>query len=361
MPLDDRRFSDRINSVRESLLIDPVEAVIFLDMNNIRYLTGFTGSDGAFLLGRERALLLVDGRYTTQAGEQVGEANVFQYREKVEGIADRLSRWAIRTGAFEASATNVETYEKLKEQLPTLTLAPLSSEAVNIRMIKDDEEVGLLRAAAALASQSLHEILDIIRPGVRERDIALELEFRMRRNGAQGISFPSIVAGGENAALPHATPGNRELKHGDPIVIDYGAVLDGYHSDETCTFVVGEASPSFRKTYEVVKTAHDRAIAAVKEGVACSEIDRIARETLEEAGLGSYFVHTTGHGIGLDVHEPPKMSVASKTILEAGMVINIEPGVYLPGQWGIRIEDTVLVCRQDCEVITKTAKDLKIL
>ena len=361
MPPEASRFPKRLARVRRSLLTNGLEAVLFLDMNNVRYLTGFTGSDGAFLLGRRRSLLLVDGRYTTQAGEQIGEAGVFEYREKVAGIAEILAGWAVTTVGFEAAAVSYETYGKLKEKLPMACLQPLASKAVNIRMVKDEDEIAALRQAAALASRSLLELLPEVRPGLRERDVALELEYRMKRNGADGISFPTIVAAGENAALPHAAPGSRKLAADDTLVIDYGVVFEGYHSDETCTFVLGQASSPFREAYGAVKTAHDRAIAAVKAGVPCAEIDRIARDYLEEAGLGRFFVHTTGHGIGLEVHEPPRIAATTEVLLEVGMVVNIEPGVYIPGQWGIRIEDTVLVREQDCEIITKMSKDLTIL
>lgn len=361
MPPEASRFPERLARVRQLLLTEDLEALLFLDMNNIRYLTGFTGSDGAFLLERSGSLLLVDGRYTTQAGEEVGAAGVHQYREKVEGIADAMMGRTLTTVGFESAAISFETYSKLTARLPSLCLRPLAAELAGIRAVKDESEIACLRAAAVLAYRSLAEILADIRPGLQESDVALELECRMRRNGAESISFPTIVAAGENTALPHATPGARKLAVGDALVIDYGLVLDGYHSDETCTFALGQVTPAFKEAYAVVKDAHDRAIEAVKAGVSCAEIDRIAREYIEAAGLGRFFVHSTGHGVGLDVHEPPRLAATTQMILEAGMVINIEPGVYLPGQWGIRIEDTVLVRERDCEILTKAPKELAIL
>ena len=202
---------------------------------------------------------------------------------------------------------------------------------------------------------------EFIKPGLREADVALELEYRMRQNGAAGAAFPTIVAAGMNSALPHATPGARILSAGDALVIDYGAVIEGYHSDETCTFVLAQASARFQEVYEIVKTAHDRALEAVKAGVSCAEIDSVARACIESAGLGRFFSHGTGHGVGLDVHESPRIAPSVQTILATGMVVTIEPGVYLPGQWGIRIEDTVLVRERDCEVLSKIPKNLTIL
>jgi Xaa-Pro aminopeptidase/Xaa-Pro dipeptidase len=201
----------------------------------------------------------------------------------------------------------------------------------------------------------------MIRPGVREEEIALELEYRMRRGGAEQVSFETIVAAGPDAALPHATPGRREIADGDFVMIDYGAVCDGYHSDETCTYVVGHASDRQREVYRLVLEAHDRAIRAVRAGVSCGEIDRIARACLTEAGMAGYFSHGTGHGVGLDVHEAPRLASGREEILQAGMVVTVEPGVYIPGVWGIRIEDTVLVKQEGYEILTRTSKELAVI
>lgn len=361
MPPETARFPDRLRRVRQTLLTDNLEALLFLDMKNIRYLTGFTGSDGVFLLERHQSLLLVDGRYITQAGLEAGGVRSFQYREKLEGIAEIIAAEAIKAVGFEAAALSFEVYSKLKEKVPALSLYPLAGDLVNIRAIKDEGEIALLKTAAATASRTLMAMQEFIRPGLREEEVALELEYRMRQNGAAGASFPTIVAAGANSALPHATPGSRKLAAGDALVIDYGAVIEGYHSDETCTFVLGQVSARFKEVYGIVKTAHDRALAAVKAGVSCAEIDHIARGCLETAGLGRFFSHGTGHGIGLDVHEPPRIAAPSQAILAAGMVVTIEPGVYLPGQWGIRIEDAVLVREHDCEALTNVPKNLTIL
>ena len=361
MPPEAARFPDRLQRVRQTLLTGDLEALLFLDMQNIRYLTGFTGSDGVFLLERDESLLMVDGRYTTQASLEAVGIRVFQYREKLEGIAESIAGEAIKAVGFEAAALSVEVHGKLKEKVPALRLSPLTGDLVNIRAIKDAGEIALLRAAAVTASRALVAMQEIIRPGLREDEVALELEYRMRQSGAAGASFPTIVAAGANSALPHATPGKRKLMAGDALVIDYGAVIEGYHSDETCTFILGQASARFQEVYEIVRAAHDRALAAVKAGVACAEIDHIARDCMEKAGLGRFFSHGTGHGIGLDVHEPPRIAASSQATLAAGMVVTIEPGVYLPGQWGIRIEDMVLVREHDCEVLTSVPKNLTAL
>jgi Xaa-Pro aminopeptidase/Xaa-Pro dipeptidase len=342
------------------LLTDGLDALLFLDMNNVRYLTGFTGSDGALLLKHNHLVLLVDGRYTIQAVEEAAGAAIFEYREKIEGIAEVLAKHAIKTVGFEAAAISFETYGKLKEKIPDIRLVPLTGNA-GIRLIKDGSEIASLKKAADLASRTLTDMRDFIKPGVRERDIALELEYRMRLNGAEGVSFTTIVATGRNSALPHATPGARKLSPGDALVIDFGAIYGGYHSDETCTFFLEHASYKQKGVYAIVKEAHDRALAAVKAGVPCRDIDRVARGCIEDGGLGKFFSHGTGHGIGLDVHESPKIAAPSEDILEAGMVVTIEPGVYMPGLWGMRIEDMVLVNEDDCEVLTKIPKDFNLL
>src|SRR3990172_1997027 len=355
------RFPERLSKVREKLLTDRLEALLFLDLNNIRYLTGFTGGSGALLLADARLVLLVDGRYVTQAREEAPQAEIFECRDKIEGIAEILTTFEAKAVGFEAAAISFENYGRLKEKIPDVRLESLPNGGSGIRTIKDESEVSLLREAAATASETLAAMLDAIRPGIRERDVALELEYRMRQKGAEGVSFPTIVASGVNSALPHATPGARKLATGDAVVIDFGTVYGGYHSDETCTFFLGCASTRQKEVYHVVKEAHDRALAAVKAGIPCSDIDRIARDRIKEGGLDRFFSHAAGHGVGLDIHEPPKMTESSKVVLEAGMVITIEPAVYIPGLWGIRIEDMVLVKKDGCEVLTKMGKDFTLL
>jgi Xaa-Pro aminopeptidase len=255
----------------------------------------------------------------------------------------------------------VEEYLKLQEGLPGVELRPLASVFHCLRAVKDEAEIAQIREAAKIAGEALAAVREMIRPGVREAEIALELEYRMRLGGAEKVSFETIVAAGSNTALPHATPGRRAIADGDCVMIDYGAVCGGYHSDETCTYIVGQASERQQEVYRLVREAHDRALGAIRSGVSCGEIDRIARACLEDAGLGGYFSHGTGHGVGLDVHEAPRLAAGREEILRAGMVVTVEPGIYLPGVWGIRIEDTVLVTEEGCEILTQTPKELTII
>jgi Xaa-Pro aminopeptidase len=335
---DSSPYPERVNRLRAG--ISENDVLLVLHEKNIRYLTGFTGSDGTLMAGRDWLALLVDGRYTTQArGEAVG-TEIFEFRSRIDGITSVAGERAAGKIGFESPSLTVADYLTLQEKLPGVSFYPISDGLQSLRAVKNEEEIALIRKAARIAG---------------------ELEYRMRRGGAEQAAFETIVAAGANAALPHARPGCRAIADGDCVIVDYGAVSGGYHSDETCTYIVGHASERQREVYLLVREAHDRAIRAIRAGVTCGAIDRIARGFLEEAGLGEHFSHGTGHGVGLDVHEAPRLAAGREEILRAGMVVTIEPGIYLPGDWGIRIEDTVLVQEEGCEILTQTSKELTVL
>jgi Xaa-Pro aminopeptidase len=352
---------ERMARLRAILHELDIDALLLLDMKNVRYLTGFTGSDGALVIGEKQETLLVDGRYTNQARKEVEGPHISEYKEKIDAIVAILSDGSLRSVGFESQAMNVNTYLNLKEKLGALTLSPLSNEIDALRAVKDEKEIGYIRRAAEISCEALTAVRDLIKPGVRETDIATELDFQMRRCGAEQVSFPTIVASGANSAQPHAQPGSRAIVNGDMVIIDCGAVYCGYHSDETCTFAVGYKDKRQEEAYSLVKTAHDRARDAVRAGIPCVEIDRIARECIETGKLGKYFTHGTGHGVGLDVHEAPRIASNSVMVLEAGMVLTVEPGVYIPDLWGVRIEDMILVKEDGCEVLTRVSKDFTVL
>ncbi len=356
---DPAPYAERLGRLRAGL--PDAEALLILNEKNIRYLTGFTGGDGALMVGPGWLALLVDGRYVTQArGEALG-AEIVEFRNRVEGIAEVARRYSLGRIGFESTALSVEEHLRLQEGLPEVALEPLVGRFQSLRAVKDQREVALIREAARIAGEALAAVREMIRPGVREKEIALELEYRMRRGGAEQVSFDTIVASGANSALPHAQPGCRAVADGDCVVVDYGAVYQGYHSDETCTYIVGRASTRQEDLYRLVREAHDRAIRAVRPGVSCGDVDRVVRACLAEAGMDRYFAHGTGHGVGLDVHEPPRLAAGREEILQAGMVVTVEPGIYLPGVWGIRIEDTVLVTGEGAEPLTPISKDLTVL
>lgn len=351
----------RLGHVRIRLEQHGCSAFLFLDRFNIRYLCGFTGSEGALLVWADDIRLFVDGRYTTQARQEAPAALVVEYKDKVEELARALSRSAAATVGFDPASMDVKTFLGLQEKSGNGVFRPLPVGALDIRAVKDQEEIEHLRKAAQISADALRLVIGQIRPGAAEKDIADDLEYVLRKQGAQDISFPIIVASGPRSALPHAAPGSRVIQDGDLVVVDYGAVHEGYHADETCTFVVGQASEAVEKMHTLVKKAHDQALKTVQSGISCREVDQAARHCIEEGGMGLYFSHGTGHGVGLDVHEPPRLSQRSDDVLSAGMVVTIEPGVYLPGVGGVRIEDMVLVTDNKPEVLTKIPKTMQIL
>ena len=352
---------ERTLHIKSKLATFQVEGILFFDMKNIRYLVGFTGSDGILFIGDKNNVLLVDGRYVTQAKKEVTNCDIFHYTDKIKGLVAFISDCGIKTVGFESPAITYDKYFDLRDRLEDVTLVPLSTDINSIRAVKDGGEVEYIRKAADIASQALMFIMGEIKPGVREREIALSLESKMRDLGGEAPSFETIVASGHNSAMPHAKPGFRQIENGDFVVIDYGVIYKGYRSDETCTIVVGSVTQKQQETYNIVKDAHDRALDAVKDGVSCREIDRIAREWIEKAGMGQYFSHGTGHGVGLDVHETPTISAKSNDYLETGMVITVEPGIYIPDLWGVRIEDMVVVGNNGFEILSNVPKELMVL
>ena len=355
------RLDGRTRRLRSMLPGLDVEGILLFGEANIRYLTGFTGSEGVLFVGTGRSVLLVDGRYTTQAKAQAAGCEIVEFRDRAEGVTGVVSDLGLRRVGIESPAITLEGYLALQERAAGVSLRPLSGELRRIRITKDRGEAALLREAARMAAAALAETLEHVGPGISERDIAAILEMKMRQAGGEGPSFETIVASGSNSALPHATPGPRKIQDGDFVTIDYGTVCGGYHSDETCTFAVGGISNEQAAVYATVKDAHDKAIDAVRAGVPCRDIDAVARGHIDDAGYGACFSHGTGHGVGLAVHEPPRLHGQAEEVLEEGMVVTVEPGIYIPGMWGVRIEDTVMVERDGCEILTKMSKDLEVL
>ena len=335
-----------------------LDAILFTNLTNIRYLCGFSGSDGVLLLTRGEAWFLCDSRYTTQASAEVGDAEIREYAAKYEAICSLISDKGIRRFGFEASHMLVSDFRQLTERLPGSELVGIGETLDAIRSRKDPGEIELLGRVAALASDSLQSVLTFIRPGLRESDLALELEIEMRRRGADGRAFDFIVASGVRGAMPHGKASDKLLRAGELVNIDFGAVKDGYHSDETVTVALGRPDEQGCEIHEIVRQAHDRAIAAVRPGMSCRDLDAIARDYIREQGYERCFGHGLGHGVGLDIHEKPVVSPRSETIIEEGMVFTIEPGIYVPGFGGVRIEDTVVVTADGCRLLTQAPKEL---
>lgn len=345
----------RLNSFFEE---HALEAILFTDLRNIRYLCGFSGSDGALFLTREKAWFLCDSRYITQAADEVAEADLIEYPAKYEGICSLIRDRHIKRLGFEASHTMVSDFRQMTERLPECDLVGLGPSLDAIRSCKDKDEIALLTDVAHLASAALQSVISIVRPGVRESEVALELEIEMRRRGADARAFDFIVASGERGALPHGRATGRQISAGDMVTIDFGAVMNGYHSDETVTVAVGKPDTRCQEIHSIVREAHDRAISAVRPGISCRELDSVARDYIRLQGYEGYFGHGLGHGVGLDIHEKPVISPRSDTVIQEGMVFTIEPGIYIPGLGGVRIEDTVVVRADGCTILTQAPKEL---
>jgi Xaa-Pro aminopeptidase len=337
------------------------DGMLVTSPENVRYLCGFSGSEGTLLMTRESGFFLTDGRYTTQARREVSSFPVMTFKKKWERIGSLAARMNIKRLGYEARNVSVAMLQEIEKHAEQSELHPLIAELDSLRSCKDAGEISLLKKAARIASLSLAQVLPLVQPGMREVELAAELDYRMRCNGGQGSAFPTIVASGAHSALPHAAPSDKKIRAGDLLTIDYGTLCDGYCSDETCTFVVGKASARQKKLYGLVRQAHDLAIEALACGLNARDIDAVARNHLNKHGCGKHFTHGTGHGVGLNVHEFPTVSPVSDAVLRTGMVVTIEPGIYIPGWGGIRIEDTLLVRKQGCDYITRTNKDLTVL
>lgn len=354
-------LKDRIFLARGCLERNSLDALLVTDLHSIRYLSGFTGSDAVLLLTPDSGCFLTDSRYTTQAGSEVSGFPVAEYRTKLNAVSEWLAVSGCRRIGFIASQLTVEVHGELSGKLAEAELIGLKDELSDIRKIKDRTEVALLEAVAETASHALNDILPLVKPGAMEKDLALELEIAMKRRGVDDKAFDFIVASGERGALPHGRASNRVIGSGELVTFDFGAICNGYNSDETVTVAVGSPEQRLLDIYAVVKEAHDRAIDAVKPGIPLKDLDRIARSYIEEKGYGPYFGHGLGHGVGLEIHEKPVVSFRSADVAAEGMVFTIEPGIYVPGLGGVRIEDTVVVENSGCRLLTKVSKELQVL
>ena len=350
----------RIRRLYSHLKREGIEAFLFTSPENLRYVSGFTGGEGAVLLTPRRSILFVDSRYVLQAEREAKGFTVKEYRRRWEEVASVLKDAGCRKVGFESYHLTHESYVELRSHLKTpLVASPPSIKT--IRSVKEQKEISLIRKAATIAEQGFKKLAPQIGSKRREKDIALTLERYIRECGAEKTPFEIIVVSGKRGAYPHGTPSRKEIKKGEFVTIDFGAVYRGYCSDETCTLMVGRPTLQQKKVYEAVKEAHDKAIAAVAPGVKFTTIDSAARKVLEKAGLGKYFRHGTGHGVGLAVHEAPSISSRGEGVVEAGMVFTIEPGVYIPNWGGVRIEDMVEATRHGCQLITGIPKALHTL
>lgn len=353
-------YIKRIEKLQAVLRRQKLDAMLIAQPQNRRYLSGYTGCDhgigetsGLLLVPRRgKVHLLTDFRYKLQAEQDVSWAEVILYPRGLLRLLSRLlPDLGIATLAFESHYTLLSTAEKMSESLGKVGIktVPLQGVVEKMRLIKDEEEIGVIRRSVQLNEQVFNAVYPSIRPGQTEIDVALSIESAMRQKGAEGPSFSSIIASGDRSALPHAVPANMAIEEDRPLTVDMGLILEGYCSDMTRTFVPGKADARYLQLHRLVRKAQLAGMQAIRAGVKASDVDRAARQVIAEAGYGDAFGHALGHGVGLAVHEDPRLSSQNPKQLKAGMVVTVEPGVYIPGWGGIRLENMVVVREDGCE------------
>lgn len=351
----------KLMKLREQMQKRELDSLLVTNPYNLRFITGFTGTAGLALITPNDAWFITDFRYTEQAGEQVKEFKVVQAQK---GLLDEVARIAqeaaVERLAFEQDYMTFATYSQYQEKL-SATLEPVSDLIEQLRMVKAPEEIDVLKAAAKIADDAFEHICTYIKPGMTELQVSNELEFFMRAQGATSSSFDIIVASGLRSALPHGVASDKKIEQGDLITLDFGALYQGYVSDITRTVAVGEPSDKLKEIYQVVLDSQVLALENIKPGMTGIEADAIARDYIKSKGYGEAFGHSTGHGIGLEVHEGPGLSFRSETVLEPNMAVTVEPGIYLPGIGGVRIEDDILITETGNVRLTHSSKELRIL
>jgi len=362
--MNDRNLQ-RLERAREVLATEQVDALLIASDTNVSYLTGFTGDSSALLMTRDRFLMISDGRYTTQLEQECPglDCHIRPTGQMLnDGVVEVVGRLGIKNLGLEADAITLATNEELTEKLPTVATKAVHGAVEALRLVKDEQEVAAIRQAILYAERAFTMLRAGLRPDQTEKQVTDDLEAFLRRCGASAASFPPIVAVGGNAALPHYHAGETtRVADDDFMLVDWGASSAPlpYKSDLTRVVVTGKVTPKFENVYRTVLAAQERGIAAIRPGVLGRDIDAAARSVIEEAGFGPRFSHGLGHGIGLDIHENPRMRKECQTVLQPGMVVTVEPGIYLPGWGGVRIEDDVLVTPDGCEVLTHVPKSLE--
>jgi Xaa-Pro aminopeptidase len=356
--------SGRLGRLRPALNDAGCEALLVTHLVNVRYLTGFTGSAGLLLVLPDEVVFTTDGRYRDQAAEQLREAGVdarVEVRPTVSGQYEALTAAAqgiSRLGLEADSVTWAQQRRFASDVFGGAELVATQGVVEELRRVKDAGEIERIAEAARIADEALAAVLPLLGQEVTEREVALGLDYEMRRLGADGSSFPTIVGSGPNGAKPHARPSERRVQPGELVVIDFGAIVDGYCSDMTRTFCVGEPDEDvLLRMVATVKESQREGVAAVKAGVSARQVDETCRAVIADAGWGDAFIHGTGHGVGLEIHEAPRVASTSDDVLAAGHVVTVEPGVYLAEHGGVRIEDTVVVTDDGCTVLTNAPKE----
>ena len=363
MATADTQYPDRRRAVAAELAAQNVDSILVTHLTHVRYLSGFSGSNAALLLNKDHlARISTDGRYTTQIAEEVPDIDCILGRPCADTVLKEIT--GPRRVGYEADYLTVTEYERLQQACGEgVELVPVRGIIEKSRLVKDSGELDGLRSIAALASQAYEDMLAAgeVAVGRTERDIAADLEYRMRKLGAERPSFDSIVASGPNSAKPHHGADDRVIEAGDLVTIDFGAYANGFNSDMTRTLIVEHTTDFTKEIYDTVLQAQWAGVKAATPGTSLRDVDRACRDIIKAAGYGDYFVHSTGHGIGLDVHELPYAATTGTGELAEGMTLTIEPGIYVPGKGGVRIEDTLIITSGEPEIITKVSKELRVV
>ncbi|MFC4769137.1 M24 family metallopeptidase [Effusibacillus consociatus] len=355
-------MQERLVKLRKQLAQQPCDGMLIVKPENRRYISGFTGSAGYLLITGKDAILITDFRYTEQAQEQAPHFEVVKHGSSAhETILAHLNRLGIKRLGFEKDYLTYAIYSTFQEKFAPIELVPLEGIVEKLRAVKDEHEIAIIRKAAEIADAAFSHITGFLKPGITELDVAVELEFFMRKLGAKSSSFDIIVASGARSSLPHGVATDKVLEKGDFVKLDFGALYQGYCSDITRTVVLGEPSDKQREIYNIVAEAQLYALEHLKAGMTGKEADALAREIIKNKGYGDHFGHGLGHGIGLYIHEEPRLSSLSNDVLEPGMVVTVEPGIYVAGFGGVRIEDDVVITESGIEILTSSIKDLLIL
>lgn len=351
-----------VTKLRERLKELGVEGLLVTSEYNRRYVSGFTGTAGVVLLSDEEAVFITDFRYVEQAEAQVRNCRIVEHKGTiVEEVVKQAKALGIKKLGFEEQHMTYATFTAYQTALNDIELVPVSGAVEKLRLIKTNEEIKILKEACEIADAAFSHIIQFIRPGMKELDVANELEFFMRKNGAISSSFDMIVASGYRSALPHGVASEKVIEKGELVTLDFGAYYKGYCSDITRTIAVGDPGDEMKEVYHIVLEAQLRGMNGIKPGMTGKEADALTRDYIKEKGYGDYFGHSTGHGLGMEVHEGPALSFRSNTRLEEGMVVTVEPGIYLPGKGGVRIEDDTLITATGNESLTHSPKELIIL
>jgi Xaa-Pro aminopeptidase len=352
----------RLKAVRVLMAAQRLQSMIVTEMAHVRYLTGFTGSCGLCLITPAQQFFITDRRYKSQALLEVESFKIFIAKQNLFPVL--VEKKMIPTGSrigFESRHISVADMNRLKNLLPFRHFISATSILEDVTAVKDDREIDLIRCAAGISDKVFKKILTLVRPGVKECDIAAEISYLHRKYGAESDAFDPIVASGERGALPHARASEKKIRRGEMVVLDFGCCYQGYNSDMTRTLAVGNPSPEMKKVYQIVLDAQEKAIDAVRNGVPARSIDAIARKHIQRNGYGRNFFHSLGHGLGIHVHDPLRVSALSGAVLKTGNVLTIEPGIYFPGRGGVRIEDDIVVREQSCDRLTTSSHELIIV